>query len=68
MGVLALMLLVVPPLPPTQVTRASLLRTVLNRPGTRFALLLTFLVVLSHFATYTYVTPSWSRSRTPVRR
>ncbi|MFJ2638502.1 MFS transporter [Streptomyces sp. NPDC087511] len=57
MGVLALMLLVVPPLPPTQVTRASLLRTVLNRPGTRFALLLTFLVVLSHFATYTYVTP-----------
>lgn len=68
MGVLALMLLVVPPLPPTQVTRASLLRTVLNRPGTRFALLLTFLIVLSHFATYTYVTPSWSRSRTPVRR
>ncbi|MFD7492178.1 MFS transporter [Streptomyces sp. NPDC059832] len=56
-GVLALMLLVVPALPPAQVTRASLLRTVLNRPGTRFALLLTFLIVLSHFATYTYVTP-----------
>ncbi|MFJ1549966.1 MFS transporter [Streptomyces sp. NPDC088246] len=56
-GVLALMLLVVPALPPTQVTRASLLRTVLGRPGTRFALLLTFLIVLSHFATYTYVTP-----------
>ncbi|MFD4857216.1 MFS transporter [Streptomyces atratus] len=56
-GVLALMLLVVPPLPPAQVTRASLLRTVLDRPCTRFALLLTFLIVLSHFATYTYVTP-----------
>ncbi|MFE4332226.1 MFS transporter [Streptomyces sp. NPDC056831] len=56
-GVLALMLLVIPALPPAQVTRASLLRTVLGRPGTRFALLLTFLVVLSHFATYTYVTP-----------
>lgn len=66
-GVLALMLLVVPPLPPARVTRASLLRTVLARPGTRFALLITFLIVLSHFATYTYVTPSWNGSRTPVR-
>ncbi|MGW1102123.1 MFS transporter [Streptomyces sp. NPDC002540] len=56
-GVLALMLLVLPALPPTRVTRASLLRTVLGRTGTRFALLLTFLIVLSHFATYTYVTP-----------
>ncbi|MDK0521420.1 MFS transporter [Streptomyces sp. ML-6] len=56
-GVLVLMLLVVPPLPPAQVTRARLLGTVLARPGTRFALLLTFLVVLAHFATYTYVTP-----------
>ncbi|MFE6662954.1 MFS transporter [Streptomyces sp. NPDC057697] len=60
-GVLALMLLVVPPLPPTRVTRASLLRTVLNRPGTLFALLLTFLVVPAHFATYTYVTPFLER-------
>lgn len=56
-GVLALMLLVLPPLPPTRVTRASLLRTVLGRSDTRFALLMTFLIVLSHFATYTYVTP-----------
>ncbi|MEV5201649.1 MFS transporter [Streptomyces sp. NPDC053720] len=60
-GVLALMLLVVPPLPPVRVTRASLLRAVLARPGTRFALLLTFLMVLSHFATYTYVTPFLER-------
>ncbi|MCX5341628.1 MFS transporter [Streptomyces atratus] len=56
-GVLALMLLVIPALPPTQVTRVSVLRTVLGRTGTRFALLLTFLIVLSHFSTYTYVTP-----------
>ncbi|MFF3782531.1 MFS transporter [Streptomyces sp. NPDC001933] len=60
-GVLALMLLVVPPLPPTRVTRAGLLRTVLARPGTRFATLITFLIVLSHFATYTYVTPFLER-------
>ncbi|MFE4796625.1 MFS transporter [Streptomyces sp. NPDC056708] len=56
-GVLALMLLVIPALPPTQVTRVSVLRTVLGRTDTRFALLLTFLIVLSHFSTYTYVTP-----------
>ncbi|MER5851588.1 MFS transporter [Streptomyces sp. NPDC002012] len=56
-GVLALMLLVIPALPPTQVTRVSVLRTVLDRTDTRFALLLTFLIVLSHFSTYTYVTP-----------
>ncbi|MFJ9678088.1 MFS transporter [Streptomyces sp. NPDC101194] len=56
-GVLALMPVVLPPLPPTRVTRASLLRAVLGRSGTRFALLITFLIVLSHFATYTYVTP-----------
>lgn len=60
-GVLALMLLVVPALPPVQVTRASVLRAVLGRSGTRFALLLTFLIVLSHFATYTYVTPFLER-------
>ncbi|MFF2957642.1 MFS transporter [Streptomyces sp. NPDC057963] len=56
-AVLVLMLLVVPALPPAQATRASVLRAVLGRSGTRFALLLTFLIVLSHFATYTYVTP-----------
>ncbi|MET8745045.1 MFS transporter [Streptomyces sp. NPDC004728] len=60
-AVLALMLLVVPPLPPTRATGASLLRTVLARPGTRFAFLITFLIVLSHFATYTYVTPFLER-------
>jgi predicted MFS family arabinose efflux permease len=56
-GVLILLMLVVPPLPPTQVTRLSVLRTMMSSANTRFALLLTFLVVLAHFGTYTYVTP-----------
>ncbi|MFJ1841111.1 MFS transporter [Streptomyces sp. NPDC088146] len=56
-AVLVLMLLVIPALPPATVTRASVLRTALGRGGTRFALFLTVLLVLSHFAMYTYVTP-----------
>ncbi|MER6621865.1 MFS transporter [Streptomyces sp. NPDC000931] len=56
-GVLILLMLVVPPLPPTQVTRLSVLRTMMSSANTRFALLLTFLVVLAHFGAYTYVTP-----------
>ncbi|MFC8420557.1 MFS transporter [Streptomyces sp. NPDC057236] len=56
-GVLILLMLVVPPLPPTQVTRLSVLRTMMSSANTRFALLLTFLVVLAHFGTYTYVIP-----------
>ncbi|MEU9618543.1 MFS transporter [Streptomyces sp. NPDC087228] len=56
-AVLVLMLLVIPALPPATVTRASVLRTALGRSGTRFALFLTVLLVLSHFAMYTYVTP-----------
>ncbi|MEV5947683.1 MFS transporter [Streptomyces sp. NPDC051993] len=56
-GVLVMLLLFVPPLPPVQATRLSVLGGMLRSAGTRFALLLTFLVVLAHFATYTYVTP-----------
>jgi predicted MFS family arabinose efflux permease len=56
-GVLIMLMLVVPPLPPTQVTRLSVLRGMMSSTNTRFALLLTFLVVLAHFGTYTYVTP-----------
>ncbi|USQ85927.1 MFS transporter [Streptomyces phaeoluteigriseus] len=52
-GVLVMLLLFVPPLPPVQATRLGMLRSI----NTRFALLLTFLVVLAHFGTYTYVTP-----------
>lgn len=56
-GVLALLLLTLPALPPEQVTRPAVLRALLRGPGTRIALLMTFLVVLAHFGTYTYVTP-----------
>ncbi|MFJ7039474.1 MFS transporter [Streptomyces rochei] len=56
-GVLVMLLLFVPPLPPVQATRLSVLNGMLRSINTRFALLLTFLVVLAHFGTYTYVTP-----------
>ncbi|MFG2030088.1 MFS transporter [Streptomyces sp. NPDC048825] len=56
-GVLVMLLLFVPPLPPVQATRLGVLNGMLRSVNTRFALLLTFLVVLAHFSTYTYVTP-----------
>ncbi|MFF6804013.1 MFS transporter [Streptomyces sp. NPDC012616] len=56
-AVLILLLMVMPPLPPRRTTRLTVLRGMLNSVATRFALLLTVLVVLAHFATYTYVTP-----------
>ncbi|MBT2506881.1 MFS transporter [Streptomyces sp. ISL-98] len=45
------------PLPPVQATRLSALRNMLGNINTRFALLMTFLIVMAHFGTYTYVTP-----------
>ncbi|MFI6157036.1 MFS transporter [Kitasatospora sp. NPDC051170] len=56
-AVLALLLAAVPPLPPTGTTSLSAIGTVARRPGSRFALLLTVLIVLAHFGAYTYVTP-----------
>ncbi|MEV7127559.1 MFS transporter [Streptomyces sp. NPDC093260] len=56
-GVLILLLVVTPPLPPHRSTRLGVLQGALNSVATRFALLLTVLVVLAHFGTYTYVTP-----------
>ncbi|MFP8903489.1 MFS transporter [Streptomyces atacamensis] len=56
-GVLVMLMLVMPPLPPDRATRLSVLRGMFGSVNTRFALLLTFLVVLAHFGTYTYVTP-----------
>jgi len=56
-GVLVMLLLFVPPLPPVQATRLGVLNGMLRGTNTRFALLLTFLVVLAHFGTYTYMTP-----------
>ncbi|MGW0732178.1 MFS transporter [Streptomyces sp. NPDC002851] len=55
--VLVMLFLLVPPLPPVRATRLGVLGTLLRGAPTRFALLLTFLVVLAHFGTYTYVTP-----------
>ncbi|MFE9676820.1 MFS transporter [Streptomyces sp. NPDC006259] len=57
LGVLVMLLLCVPPLPPVRATRLRVLGGMLRGVDTRFALLLTFLVVLAHFGTYTYVTP-----------
>ncbi|MFF2942144.1 MFS transporter [Streptomyces niveus] len=57
LALLALMLLVIPPLPPVRATRLHVLRDAVRAPGTRAALAVTFLVVLAHFGTYTYVTP-----------
>lgn len=52
----AALLAVVPPLPPGTVTRVAVLKNLLRRPGVRSGLAVTFLVVLAHFGTYTYVT------------
>ncbi|MFD9862071.1 MFS transporter [Streptomyces alboflavus] len=62
MGVLSVvgcgvMVLVLPPLAPEKALRASVLRAALRGSDTRWALLVTFLVVLAHFGAYTYVTP-----------
>ncbi|MFJ4901645.1 MFS transporter [Streptomyces sp. NPDC088727] len=54
---LALLLLTLPALSPAAVTRPSVLRALLRGTGTRYALLMTFLIIMAHFATYTYVTP-----------
>ncbi|WP_405656148.1 MFS transporter [Streptomyces sp. RK9] len=56
-GVCGAMVLVLPPLAPEEALRASVLRAALRGSGTRWALLVTFLVVLAHFGAYTYVTP-----------
>ncbi|WP_327358297.1 MFS transporter [Streptomyces sp. NBC_01304] len=56
-GVLIMLLMVVPPLPSVRATRPDVLRGMFRSVSTRFALVLTFLIVLAHFGTYTYVTP-----------
>ncbi|GAB3885910.1 MFS transporter [Kibdelosporangium lantanae] len=54
-GITLVAMRAVPPLPPIHVTRLEVLRDAL-RPS-RKALLVTFLIVLAHFATYTYIRP-----------
>ncbi|WP_433236181.1 MFS transporter [Streptosporangium sp. CA-135522] len=57
MGVFLLLAVSVPPLPAVQVTRLSVLGDLFRRSGVRTGLVLTFLIVMAHFGTYTYVTP-----------
>ena len=62
MGVLTLAVFValgvfVPRLPAVDVTRLNVLRAMVRRGPVRVGLLVTFLMVVAHFGTYTYVTP-----------
>ncbi|WET82300.1 MFS transporter [Amycolatopsis sp. QT-25] len=56
-GVLAVLALSLPPLPSRGATRLGVLRELARGRATRLGLLVTVLVVLAHFGTYTYVTP-----------
>ncbi|MDT7729314.1 MAG: hypothetical protein QOI21_5890 [Actinomycetota bacterium] len=60
-GVFAALLAFLPPLPALHVTRLTVLRQMVHTTGTRIGLALTFLIVLAHFAAYTYVTPFLAR-------
>ncbi|WP_063752778.1 MFS transporter [Streptomyces sp. NRRL S-350] len=55
--VLAALLVSLPPLPPLTVTGLGVLRGLLTGRGTRTGLAATFLIVVAHFGSYTYVTP-----------
>ncbi|MEU4226333.1 MFS transporter [Nonomuraea sp. NPDC026600] len=55
--VLIALLALLPPLPAHQVTSPRVLLDLLRHRGTKIALLATFLIVLAHFGTYTYITP-----------
>ncbi|MFJ6444848.1 MFS transporter [Streptomyces sp. NPDC091649] len=57
LAVFVLLILVVPPLPAQEPTRLRVLTGMLKSVNTRYALVITFLVVLAHFGAYTYVTP-----------
>ncbi|MBE1559923.1 MFS transporter [Nonomuraea africana] len=56
-AVLLSLIVLLPPLPAEQATRLRVLTGLLRDRGVRAGLVLTFLVVLAHFGTYTYVTP-----------
>ncbi len=57
LGTAGALVLLAPPLPPGEATRLTVLGGLVRRRGVRSGLLVTFLVVLAHFGTYTYVTP-----------
>ncbi|WP_051829828.1 MFS transporter [Streptomyces novaecaesareae] len=54
---LAALLVSLPPLPPLTTTGLGVLRGMLAGRGTRTGIAVTFLIVLAHFGSYTYVTP-----------
>ncbi|MEV7548971.1 MFS transporter [Amycolatopsis sp. NPDC089917] len=56
-GVLAALAWTLPTLPSATETRLGVLRAMTRGRATRLGLLVTVLVVLAHFGTYTYVTP-----------
>jgi predicted MFS family arabinose efflux permease len=56
-AVFAALIVTVPTLPPQRPTRMSELGSLLRGANTRFALTMTFLIVIAHFSAYTYVTP-----------
>lgn len=56
-GVLVALIVFLPPLPPVQATRLNVLGGLLRRTDIRTGLIATFLIVIAHFGTYTYVTP-----------
>ncbi|WP_370962316.1 MFS transporter [Amycolatopsis sp. cg9] len=57
LGTAAALLAFTPSLPPEGTTRPSVLKGLLRRREVRSGLIVTFLVVLAHFGTYTYLTP-----------
>jgi predicted MFS family arabinose efflux permease len=57
LGVFAMLVAVVPKLPAVESTRLNVLGDMLRTKLVRVGLLVTFLIVLAHFGTYTYVTP-----------
>lgn len=57
LAVFAALVVLLPPLPPRGVTRLSVLRDLLGATRIRVGLFVTFLIVMAHFGTYTYVTP-----------
>ncbi|WP_410633055.1 MFS transporter [Amycolatopsis sp. cmx-4-83] len=57
LGTAAALLVFTPSLPSRESTRPSVLTGLLRRHGVRSGLIVTFLVVLAHFGTYTYLTP-----------
>jgi predicted MFS family arabinose efflux permease len=55
--VFAALVAFVPRLPTEEVTQLTALRDMFGRSTVRVGLVITFLIVLAHFGTYTYVTP-----------